>query len=274
MKSLVPLATPSAAQWYDDISGARRPSLVVRRLTRARPEVRRAYAAYVGPVETLVQLVPRTFGEPTRRDLRANYDSKARVSRDLKAKIFSIDPTRRCGLCGAGRAATLDHYLPKDDFPEFAVLPLNLVPACDPCNRNKGVKFIDAGEPMFLHSYLDAIPRCDQFLFADVTAHGVDFAVTYSVSAPGHLDPKLAARIECHFNELDLATVYATEAIDWLGEVRRDFQRMRGSGATPADVAGDLGHRAAAVAADKGNNHWRFALLQALAANVDFCTVP
>jgi len=31
-----------------------------------------------------------------------------------------------------------DHYLPKESFAEFAIHPMNLLPACTVCNEKKG----------------------------------------------------------------------------------------------------------------------------------------
>lgn len=46
-----------------------------------------------------------------------------------------------CPVCGGGSAATLDHHLPKEVFPQFSVYSKNLVPACFRCNNVKGQLF-------------------------------------------------------------------------------------------------------------------------------------
>lgn len=47
-----------------------------------------------------------------------------------------------CPMCGATGWGTLDHYLPKKTYPEFAFFSRNLVPACHKCNtlRRTAVK--------------------------------------------------------------------------------------------------------------------------------------
>ncbi|MGO7869885.1 hypothetical protein AB9E15_11580 [Rhizobium leguminosarum] len=61
-----------------------------------------------------------------------------------------------CPMCGeAGTPNTLDHYLPKDEYPDFAILPQNLVPACDICQGHKLTLFEEDGERLFLHPYYD-----------------------------------------------------------------------------------------------------------------------
>ena len=42
-----------------------------------------------------------------------------------------------CPMCGGFGNGTLDHYLPKDTYPEFSVFSKNLIPACN-CNNLRG----------------------------------------------------------------------------------------------------------------------------------------
>ena len=39
-----------------------------------------------------------------------------------------------CPLCGQRNVSTLDHYLPKESYPDLSILPINLVRACSDCN--------------------------------------------------------------------------------------------------------------------------------------------
>ncbi len=62
-----------------------------------------------------------------------------------------------CPACGeAGAPNTLDHYLPKEQYPHFCVTPYNLFPMCDACQSHKGEKTGDSVDPrFFLHPYFD-----------------------------------------------------------------------------------------------------------------------
>lgn len=42
-----------------------------------------------------------------------------------------------CPMCGSSKTATIDHFLPRTDYPDWAVYSKNLVPACD-CNSKRG----------------------------------------------------------------------------------------------------------------------------------------
>lgn len=65
-----------------------------------------------------------------------------------------------CPVCGRDALGTLDHYLPKNDFPEFSFLSKNLVPSCDRCNnlKNDSYKGTVASERP-IHPYFDALAQ-------------------------------------------------------------------------------------------------------------------
>lgn len=66
-----------------------------------------------------------------------------------------------CPSCGEpGRPRTLDHYLPKDKFPEFSINLLNLTPMCDWCQGEKLTEYITSdGRKRYIHPYFDDIDR-------------------------------------------------------------------------------------------------------------------
>ncbi len=80
------------------------------------------------------------------------------IKRDIIDKIEDHDLSY-CPFCGGlGVPDTLDHFLPKDEYPEYSVFSKNLIPCCDSCNRKKSTKTVDEnGEKMFFHPYYDDI---------------------------------------------------------------------------------------------------------------------
>ena len=57
--------------------------------------------------------------------------------RQIYDRLISVPAYGRCPLCGQGKVWTLDHHLPKKQYPGFAVTPANLVPSCMDCNKAK-----------------------------------------------------------------------------------------------------------------------------------------
>ncbi|MGY3494386.1 HNH endonuclease [Bradyrhizobium sp. USDA 4502] len=66
-----------------------------------------------------------------------------------------------CPMCGSPGTGTLDHFLPKETFPEFSVMAANLVPACTHCNSGaKGRKYRGASSDEWpLHPYFDTLAQ-------------------------------------------------------------------------------------------------------------------
>lgn len=82
------------------------------------------------------------------------YDSMAgEIKKQFKQEFFR-NVEKRCPFCGqllesSGKAASdvptadLDHFFPKYEYPQFALLPQNIVPTCIECNRiEKHTKYI------------------------------------------------------------------------------------------------------------------------------------
>lgn len=57
------------------------------------------------------------------------------VRSDIFSKIRVL--TDYCSYCYFSNVDELDHYYDKKSYPEVAILPINLVPACESCNQKK-----------------------------------------------------------------------------------------------------------------------------------------
>jgi len=261
------LAVPpvDARQAYTTISTERRPAARRARLLAAAGPVFAVYDTYAGTPDDLVALQPVHTLPATADDLASNYESRTGPARTLKGAIFGHNGGGRCCLCGQAPAATLDHYLPKSAYPEFAVLPPNLIPACWRCNHAKQNQFVQAGAALFIHGYFDALPTGIRFLYADISDEGGELTVVFRVDPPAALGAALAARIQSHFRKLELADYYLGEAINELSERRAAITELLDAGAPASELRDYLKREARSVEADKGVNYWRFALLDGLA---------
>lgn len=116
-------------------------------------------------------------------------------------------PASRLSLCPAcgeeGTPNTLDHYLPKDKFPEFSIHLKNLVPMCDICQGIKLESFIDSGgQKRFLHPYFDAIAQPVMKIRIEPP-----FAspIRFELIVDSTLAPEFAAQVTRHLIGLGLA---------------------------------------------------------------------
>ncbi|HFS0159371.1 TPA: hypothetical protein ACHYTI_002571 [Enterobacter hormaechei] len=113
-----------------------------------------------------------------------------------------------CPACGEdGTPNTLDHYLPKDIFPEFSVTLVNLFPMCDICQGAKGVKINDdEGNRFFIHPYFDDFIE-QQVLVLDIHE---PFNAPTSIELHPHpdIDIELQKLISRHITELEIPARY------------------------------------------------------------------
>lgn len=75
---------------------------------------------------------------------------------DWAYDLRKADNLPYCPMCGNTGRDALDHYLPKADYPEFAVLSFNLVPTCTSCNSKRSNSANAPRSPLpLIHPYFD-----------------------------------------------------------------------------------------------------------------------
>jgi 5-methylcytosine-specific restriction endonuclease McrA len=130
-----------------------------------------------------------------------------------------------CPYCEYGEVYEVDHFLPKDDFPELNIFPANLVPICHPCNHIKLV-----GRPMnaadsLLHPYFDRLPRDVRWLFATMSSNGNGPVLAYSVQLDAAYG-SLAGRLSWHFDKLQLGRRFRERSSKVLVEIESDLEGL------------------------------------------------
>ncbi|HAU4883844.1 TPA: HNH endonuclease [Aeromonas hydrophila] len=160
-----------------------------------------------------------------------NPDKPARTIYDR----LLASTNEKCPFCGdIGHPRNLDHFLPLAHFPQFSVMPLNLVPSCRDCNMGeKGDTFATIAGDQILHPYLDDDKFFNvQWISARYIA-GEPGSIDYFITPPTTWDPIEIERVSNHFSDFDLARRYGTEASKHLIEVmdQKDifFDRNRDS---------------------------------------------
>ena len=144
-----------------------------------------------------------------------NYDSKPFTK--LKNEIISRPnnyEVHTCQYCTISSINTLDHIMPKENYPEFVVHPKNLFPACSQCNGYKSTKWMTGGVFEFLNPYIHRLPT-EQFLFANVNyVHGT-FDVRFYLDNSNHLIPTyLFNVIQNHYRNLHLLERFKNESLN------------------------------------------------------------
>jgi 5-methylcytosine-specific restriction endonuclease McrA len=149
-----------------------------------------------------------------------NLLNKDKPARNYYDEIL-VSSGERCPFCGdIGHTKNLDHFLPKAHFPEFSVMPFNLIPSCRDCNMGeKGQAYATVEEDQVIHPYFDKdIFYHEQWVFAEYIDED-EGALQFYVQCPDAWRQEEKNRAENHFNSLDLANRYSLEAGKHLSEV-------------------------------------------------------
>lgn len=171
----------------------------------------------------------------------------------------------RCPLCAQRDVATLDHYLPKQAYPEFAILPMNLVPCCFDCNHAKSEHVPTTSAEQMFHPYFDNWNDLE-LIQADIEI-GQTVQADFSVNVDD-LPPAIAERAITHFEELELAVLYSSHASIELVQRRGDFAltfQNGGPEALQAELLRESQSRRAPFP-----NAWQPVLYEALANSDEF----
>lgn len=139
-----------------------------------------------------------------------------------------------CPYCGKPvTPSTIDHFLPKEDWPEFAIYPDNLVPQCIDCVPNKGRKYycVDDGIAMFIHPFYSPLLSNIGFVIsASLNESEVVFDVTYKFS---NISDAEMPRVRLH-----IKTLRVTKRIKEYCEalLRRTIRKAKKSRASVARI--------------------------------------
>lgn len=145
--------------------------------------------------------------EDEKKDLLKLYSYKNSVIKQLKIDLTTTETKRiinTCPNCTISEINSFDHYLPKDEYPEFIVNPKNLFPSCTICNGYKNDIWKEEDKRLFLNLYLDNLPN-EQYLFVDL-----EFSIDDVISMKFHLQNNKNINndffdlITTHYNRLDL----------------------------------------------------------------------
>src|SRR5580765_6263677 len=153
------------------IGGVTRDSEFKAKMEAARPELLQAGRSYLSagsvgqlytitPVDTATNVDPIVIGALVKSELINLYEyyfrNAEKASRATYDKLLN-SAQEQCPFCGGiGTPRNLDHFLPKMHFPQFSILPQNLVPSCRDCNMDgKATSFATRAEDQLIQPYID-----------------------------------------------------------------------------------------------------------------------
>lgn len=267
----IPLLTIDAMTVFDEIATAKQK---IRRalMKAARPSVLTACQAYEAVAPEIGSLKAAALTDQQKEAIRHAYNVETQPMTALRGDLLKRIIVARCPFCGISESSTLDHYLPKEQYPEFSVFPKNLVPSCSLCNTRKRDKILEKGTDVrkFLHPYFDFIPESD-FLMVQTRMEENALVLSYRLIRPTGVSIREFRILKSHFDELDLADRYRRMGLEHVGNQYPAFRRAYGAAKDAQRVAEKLTESAKDFEESLGQNYWLAKLYRALADNIAFC---
>lgn len=257
------------------VSGETDPNLKAR-LTSVTPHIEAAAIAYEAAVAAVaLHTIPVSVGVTnavTKDEMTALYTDRMVGRKSPGRPVYDRLILRArhglCALCGAQKAKTLDHHLPKAKFSPLAVNPLNLIPSCRDCNTGKHAALPKTPGDQTFHPYFDDF-GADRWLHAEVVQTSPP-TISFSVKPPATWPQLWADRAQSHFAAFALGSLYTSLAGQELVNIR--YRLMGLFTSTQAQgVSAHLAEEAVSrELADK--NSWQTAMYRATSMDTWFCT--
>ncbi|RYF06236.1 MAG: HNH endonuclease [Oxalobacteraceae bacterium] len=267
----IPLLAVDATIVFDTIATAKH-SPRKARMRAARPRVFAAYEAYMEAVPEVGELDQSELTDNQKEAMRHAFTVETAPMTELRGNLLKRVSVARCPFCGISESSTLDHYLPKEQYPEFSVFPKNLVPSCAVCNTRKRDRILDEGTDvrLFLHPCFDTIPVLE-FLIVRTRMEQDALVLSYRLTRPIGMAARTFQHLQSHFGQLGLADRYRLMGLEHLGGQYPALRRAYGAAENADRVAEKLLEEAQDFEDVSGPNYWLAKLYRALAANDDFC---
>lgn len=201
-------------------------------------------------------------GGATKADMVWLYDNKFVKSggRKYYDKIMLLPKHGICPLCGKRVVSTLDHHLPKTEYPTYAITPTNLIAACADCNKVKSNNIIESREKETIHPYYDDFN--DNVWIKARIIEEIPIGFNFFVSKPENWTEEKFKRAKNHFKVFKLNHLYAAHASDAFVPYKSMLKKRYVRGGVGA-IKGDLQDQIE-VFREARLNSWEAAMYEAI----------
>lgn len=185
--------------------------------------------------------------------------AQGQVLAQLRNRVLQV-----CPACGEdGTPNTLDHYLPKESYPELSIAPHNLSPMCDICQLEKSDQTLDGNNRrIFLHPYFDKFLNAQAVMLRIMPPYN---APTAQIEPHPALEVAERALVQRHLDGLSIPNRYNHFFKDQYLRLLRLTQRMRDAN---QNVRESL-QKFKAMAALKSVNSWPHLFYEAVVSTED-----
>jgi hypothetical protein len=172
--------------------------------------------------------VPKLLGPIGKDEMKSVYEYRmVRVGmpgNKYYNQLKSAAPFGKCPLCAVRGVDTLDHYLPKSKFPILSVTPINLIPACTPCNKGKLIDIPGSSEEQTLHPYYDNVEN--EVWIGATISHSTPISFDFVVTPPNGWTDILKGRATTHFDSFGINELYSSHANEELRGAKNQLMKL------------------------------------------------
>lgn len=165
-------------------------------LSPIQDEIKSAYKSYI--IEKGSPLIkPLEISEAQKESLKTAYKSKPKGAGLDWIQGLYINGLKSCPFCGGDGARTIEHYLPKECYPEFSVFSPNLMPSCGTCNQKRNEQNSYGAPIKLFHPYFDKkiLPKVKIYTNVSINLGIPTFRIAYEKQ---NLSEEEMGRIEHH----------------------------------------------------------------------------
>lgn len=199
----------------------------------------------------------RTIPATKANAIKLQYEKTYKGKEHYYLRDSLIKDVHRCPYCSINQPSTLDHYMPKSDYPALSMCRLNLVPMCPDCNRKKK----DYPYADFIHSYYQSFPK-SQFLKAKACIQGTRIIINFYLDETAINDAALVTKLKSQIERIDLLDRMNKAATSFVDDLCSQCQ-------CDSSFKCWLNKRYEAHVKTYGLNDWRPAAIAAMLDNKD-----
>lgn len=254
--------------FYKEVRDAKRDSSLKASLSGIHDKVETLYATYDSAFvkRQLPKLVADTSLADNQRDeLLSLYSYKMSPFKKLREKLTTNEYNQvdaACPYCAINTADTFDHILPKEEFKEYAVHPLNLIPCCSQCNRHKSAIWKKGNELKYLNLYQDELPE-EQYLFVTLKVKNGVLVTKFEVRNNGKINAALFERIQDTYTKFCLCNRFRERCFNTICELRNTIQSNLSQGTSKQKIIEQIMCSVKDAKKRYGFNHWEAILKEA-----------
>lgn len=223
--------TEDPFDFHTDVIGAKKNADLRQRLRALSNNIQLLFRNYTihFRLNTLETVTTHGYRNQNRDDLLNLYSYRNSRIAKLKTELTTNEFGRiinTCQYCTINETNSMDHILPKEDYSEFVVNPLNLFPCCTQCNSAKGnIVTCAEGHRAFLNLYLDELPE-EQYLFVNFNIENEILQLEFYLENTNGIDVDLFNIINEHYTRLDLCNRFALNSNEVITNIQSSITNL------------------------------------------------